>query len=145
MRNQLKAREAAGADAAAAKSMKDDEARCELLVARLKQLRGASSAAQQAMEKCRQQLARRSSLVERLQQALEGEWKAWQRKLGPIATEVRDGGSGVPEGADAARGAEQDLRKCAEQVLEDCAQLQSHEQSLAAELAALQEPLRAAA
>jgi len=145
MRNQLKSREALGGDEAAMKSMKEDEARCELLVARLKQLRGASSAAQQAMEKCRQQAGRRSALAERLQQALDGEWKDWQRKLAPVVKEAKAGSAAAAEGADGARAAEQALKQCAEQAGEDCAQLQAQEQALVAELAALQEPLRAAA
>jgi hypothetical protein len=145
MRTQLKSREALGGDEAALKAMKEDEARCELLVARLKQLRGASSAAQQVLEQCRQQSAQRSSLAERLQQALEGEWKTWQRKLEPIAQAARAGASGAAEGADGAHAAERDLRQCAEQAAEDCARVQAQQQALGAELAALQEPLRAAA
>jgi hypothetical protein len=145
MRSQLKAREAQGGDEAARKAMQEDDARCELLVARLKQLRGASSAAQQVMEQCRQQAARRSSLAERLQQALEGEWKTWQRRLEPIAKAARTGGAGAVEGADEARAAERDLKRCADQAAEDCAQVQAQQQALAGELAALQEPLRAAA
>ncbi|MCG2591259.1 hypothetical protein LZ009_00510 [Ramlibacter sp. XY19] len=145
MRNQLKAREAAGGDEAARQSMQEDEARCELLVARLKQLRGASSAAQQALEQCRQQAGRRSALLERLQQALETEWKTWQRHLTAVAREAKAGGSAAPEGTEVARSADQALKQCALQAAEDCGALQAQEQALVAELVALQEPLRAAA
>jgi hypothetical protein len=144
MRNQLKAREALGGDAAALKAVQEDEARCELLVGRLKQLRTASSAAQQAAERCRQQAGRRSTLLERLQQALDGEWTAWQRALAPVVKEAR-AGAAVTQGVDGARKAEQDLQTCATQAGEDCGQAQSQEQALVAELAALQEPLQAAA
>jgi hypothetical protein len=144
MRNQLKAREAAGGDAAAQKSMQEDAARCELLVARLKQLRTASSATQQVAERCRQQAGGRAGLLERLQQALDGEWAAWQRALAPVLKEAKAGGAAAP-GVDGARRAGEELQACAAQAGQECEQLQAQEQALAGELAALQEPLRAAA
>lgn len=144
MRTQLKTREALGGDDSALRAVHEDAARCELLVARLKQLRAAHSAAQQAAEHCRQQAARRLALLERLQQALDGEGKDWQRALAPVVKEAK-AGAAVTQGIDGARAATAQWRSCAEQADEDCAQLQAQEQSLAGELAALQEPLQAAA
>jgi hypothetical protein len=143
-RTQLKTREALGGDAAALKAVQEDAARCELLVARLKQLRTASSAAQQVAERCRLQAGRRATLGQRLQQALEGEWAAWQRALEPVVKEARSSGA-VAQGTDAARSADQELQACAVQASQDCGQALADEQALASELVALQEPLRAAA
>ena len=64
MRNQLRTREALGGDTAAMQSMRADAARCELLVARLKLLRAASSAAQQGVEKTRNAAKRRAALLD---------------------------------------------------------------------------------
>ncbi|MDB5860954.1 MAG: hypothetical protein JWQ76_4643, partial [Ramlibacter sp.] len=121
MRNQLKTREALGGDAAALKAVEEDAARCELLVARLKQLRTASSASQQVAERCRLQAGRRATLLERLQQAVDGEWAAWQRALAPVLTEARASGAAA-QGLDAARGAGQELQACAAQAGQDCEQ-----------------------
>ena len=143
MRTQLKTREALGGDAAALKAVQEDGARCELLVARLKQLRTAGSAAQQVVEHGRSLAARRTELQQRLQQAVDGEWAAWQKALAPVVDEARASGSAA-RGLDAARAAGRDLQACAAQAGEDCAQAQAQEQALAAEVAALQEPLRAA-
>jgi hypothetical protein len=144
MRNQLKAREAQGGDAAAQQAMQEDAARCELLVTRLKQLRTASSAAQQVAERFRAQVSRRAALLEQLQQALDGEWAAWQKAVAPLAKESRAGHAQV-QGIEGARSADRELQAWSAQTSEDCAQVQAQEQALAGELAALQEPLRAAA
>jgi hypothetical protein len=145
MRSQLKEREAkAAGQPSALQQMQQDAARCELLVARLKLLRGAASAAQQAGERCRSMAARRAALVESLQQALAGEWTTWQQRLAPLAAEAAEKGFAT-EGVDRARTVHQELESCARQVAQDCTQLQAQERTLAEELAALQAPLQAAA
>lgn len=141
MRNQLKEREAQGGDAAA---MQEDEARCEVLVARLKQLRAASSAAQQAAERSRAAAARRAALLATLQQALEGDWQSWHDELGPVAAAAGSTGAAAG-GVEDARSATQALHAGLRQPAQDCLQLQAQEQALAAELAGLHEPLQAAA
>jgi len=144
MRNQLKAREAAGGDAAAQKSMQEDAARCELLVARLKVLRAAVSAAQQAVEGCRAAAGHRTGLLERLQQLLEAECTAWQKAVAPVTEEARASGS-ASQGVEAAQRAGAQLQAALRQAVEDCEQLQAREEALAGEIAAAQEPLQAAA
>lgn len=144
MRNQLKAREAQGADAAAHKQIQEDAARCELLVGRLKVLRAVVTAAQQATQSCKSATARRANLLETLQQALDGEWKAWQQKLEPVATEAAATGSAA-QGVERAKAVHQDLQSTLKQAGKDCSQMQKQEQALAAELATLHEPLQAAA
>ena len=144
MRNQLKAREAAAPDAVAQKQMDDDAARCEVLVSRLKQLRGASSAAQQAAERCRAAGDRRTAFLQASQQALDQQWAGWQGALAPLA--AAEGGTGVASrGIGGARGATDELQSALRQAAQDCTELQAQEQALAGELAALHEPLQAAA
>jgi hypothetical protein len=144
MRNQLKAREAQGGDAAAQQQIRADEDRCETLVARLKQLRSASSAGQQAVECCKGVLPRRAALGEALQRLQDAEWKAWQKCLGPVADEAQASGA-APQALEGAGAAHRELQSAVAQAAQDCASLQSQEQALAAELEAMQEPLRAAA
>jgi hypothetical protein len=144
MRNQLKARQAQAGDAAAQQQVAEDTARCELLVVRLKQLRAASTAAHEAVERGKALAPRRVSLQDGLQRLLDGPWKAWQQSAAPVAEAARSGGS-RPEGVERARAALQQLQAALASAAQDCAALQSQEQALGAELAALQAPLQAAA
>src|SRR4051812_649419 len=88
MRTALKTRQAAGGDAAAQQQIKEDNARCELLFARLKQLRAASSAVQHAIDRCKTVTRSRASLGESLQLTLDGEWTGWQKTVAPLFQEV---------------------------------------------------------
>jgi hypothetical protein len=144
MRNQLKAREADATTASAKQAMEQDAARCELLVERLKLLRSASTAAQQAVERSRAAGSRRSGLVDTLQQALAGDWAAWEQRIAPVAAQAASAAT-VTEGVDRARIAGEDLQACLKQAAEDCMKLQGQERALADELAALHDPLQAAA
>ena len=64
--------------------------------------------------------------------------------MGRVAGESKAGGA-APEELEGARAAHQQLQSAVAQAAQDCASLQSQEQALAAELEAMQEPLRAAA
>jgi hypothetical protein len=139
MRNQLKAR---AAGASAGDPVAEDAARCELLVERLKLLRAASSAAQQASERSKAVAGRRAAFRAALQQLLEGEASAWQEQLAPVAAEA---GASARQGLDAARTAHRDLQAGAEALARECAQLRAQDQALAEELASLDAPLQAAA
>jgi hypothetical protein len=143
MRNQLKAREAAGGDAATLQKIAEDTHRCELLVARLKHLRGANSAALQVVEHCKSLPPRRVALAAALQQALDAGWKDAGRRLDALGEQA-----GAAPGADALASARKSVTRLAEalqQAGRDAGTLQSQEQALAGELLALQEPLQAAA
>lgn len=144
MRNQLKAREAQGGDAAVQRQIQEDSARCELLVVRLKKLRAASSATQQATERCRALAKSRVSLLESLQRMVDGEWKAWQKKLAPLTEEATATGSAM-RGVEEARRLQQDLQRAVDQAGQDCGALSAQEQALASELDAWHAPLQAAA
>jgi chromosome segregation ATPase len=144
MRNQLKTREAQGGDAAEQKQIADDARRCELLVGRLKQLRAASTASAQCLERCRSTARSRASLLESLQQALDGEWKSWEERVGPLAEQVRESGS-ADAGLDRARTATDTLQSTLKQARQDCRGLAGQESTLAEDLVGLQVPLREAA
>lgn len=144
MRNQLKAREAEGGDAEAHKRIAEDAARCELLVARLKQLRAANSAAQQAAERSKAAATRRAGFLALLLQMLEGEGKGWQERLAPVVAEARASGA-AKQGVDAARTAQQELQVAADALLRECEASRAQDEALAQELAELDAPLQAAA
>ncbi|MCC2634861.1 MAG: hypothetical protein K0S48_2747 [Ramlibacter sp.] len=143
MRSQLKAREAAGGDEAVLAQVRQDAVRCELLVARLKQLRAASTAAQQAAERCKSATRARASVLESVQQALNGEWKTWRDTVGAVAEEAAATGAAT-RGIEPARAVHDALQAALEQAGRDCSNIAAQEQALAQELAALQAPLQAA-
>jgi len=144
MRSQLKTRQAQGGDAAAQEQMRQDTARCELLVGRLKLLRTANSAAQEAAERCKSAVTRRAALAETLQKMLEKDWKALRPKLEALAEQATASGS-ASGGLDRARAAAHELRSALKQAGQDCAALQAREQAAGDVLAALEAPLQAAA
>jgi len=144
MRNQLKARQAQGGDAAAQQQMDQDAARCELLVARLKQLRTVHDAAREAAERCKATAGRRSALLASLQRLLDEPCKAGRQQLEALAEQATATGS-ASEGVDRARRAQQELQSALRQALQDCGALQVQEQAAADVLAGLQAPLRASA
>jgi hypothetical protein len=82
-------------------------------------------------------------LLENLQ-ALDSEWKTW---LGALATLAQQAGAAgaAPAGVPAAEHAGRELQEGLKQARQDCVRLQTQEQELLDELAALQEPLQAAA
>jgi hypothetical protein len=144
MRNQLKTRTAAGGDEAAQAQIRQDNERCELLVERLKLLRAANSAAQDASERCRNVAKRRAALVESLQRLLETDLKGATQKLDAVAEQAAATGAAA-EGLDAARRARKELQSALQQVGHDCASLKTQEQAATDMLAGLQVSLQAAA
>jgi hypothetical protein len=143
MRNQLKARQSAGGDAAVQQQIEQDNARCELLVTRLKLLRAVNTAGQQALERCKGSGARRETVLASLQQLLDTEWKAAALRVERLADEA--GGAAADEGVAKAQRACSDARAALQQAAQDCASAQAGEQAAADELAAFRVPLDAAA
>jgi hypothetical protein len=144
MRNQIKAREAAGGDEAAQKQIKDDTARCELLVSRLKAMRTLSSAAQQSHQQFQAVAARRAAFGQLLQRALSGELKDWRKRISALADSARSGDtSGLS--LDGPMECHRDLRSSIKQAIADCGQVQAQEKSLAENLDALGASLKSAA
>lgn len=140
MRNQLKTREAL--DAEAQRRIDEDTTRCELLVARLKALRAAAAASQDAHQQTRTTLASRASLLQAFQQVLGGDLQAWRSRLGEVAAAAS---AGRLEGdALALAGASKALRHRLKLLLADCEQLRTHEAGLLDRLDAMADPLGAA-
>ena len=142
MRNQLKARQSAGADAEARRQIDDDTARCELLVARLKLLRAIASSAQQARQQAQDIAGRRAALMKLLQRALDSDVKEWRADVSTLAGSL-EGGSPA-RSLDAPMASHRDLQLCIKQAVADCAQLQMDEKALTEQLAALASQLHAA-
>jgi hypothetical protein len=135
MRNQINTRRAAPADPAGQEQLKDDAARCEVLVARLKALRAVSSAAQQAHQHAQGAAARRAALLQFLGQALAPNVQAWQERLSALAAAAADDSSSALS-ADAAMETHRDLQLGVKQAVADCGQLQAQERALAQSLQA---------
>lgn len=144
MRNQLKARQTQGGDAAVQQQIREDSARCELLVARLKLLRDVNTAAQQALERTQAAAARRASVLAALAQWLDEEWKPARQRLEAVARKVEDEGAAA-EGIEPARRAVEALQPGLRQAHRDCGAVQATAQAASDALAAMQGPLRAAA
>jgi hypothetical protein len=142
MRTQLKTRQAAPADQAGQEQLKDDAARCEILVGRLKALRAVSSAAQQSHQHGQVAAGRRAALLQLLRHALASGVKDWQGRLSPLAA-AADASSSASS-VEAAMEAHRDLQLCVKQAVADCGQLRGQENALAESLAALGTQLEAA-
>jgi chromosome segregation ATPase len=142
MRSQLKTREAAGGDAATLHKVQEDGRRCELLVDRLKRLRVATGAVQDALRQCRGASARRSSVAEGTQQVLSASWPATGRQL---TTFAQTAAAGAADDLQAARTGAARLAATLEQLAADAQALQAQQQAAAAAVSALQAPLRACA
>ena len=144
MRAQLKTRHAEAVEAQAQQQIKDDAARCEILVARLKLLRGASTAAQQAQQAAQGAATRLASLVQMLQQALASDVKAWHVRLSSLAAAAGDAG-GTALGVQGPMETHRELQLRLKQARADCEQLQAQEAAMAQSLEALGQQLQAAA
>ncbi|MBI2769602.1 MAG: hypothetical protein HYX47_08265 [Burkholderiales bacterium] len=144
MRTQLKARHAEAADPEALRLVKDDAARCEILVARLKLLRAASSASQQAHQQAQGAAARRAALVQMLQQAVASDLKAWHVRLSALATAAGDS-SGPALGVEGPMETHRELQLCVKQARTDCDQLLAQESAMAQSVQTLGQQLDAAA
>lgn len=141
MRNQLKARQAQGAGQ---QDVRDDESRCELLVERLKLLRSAAAASQQAHEEVQATATRRAELAQATGRLSTVHLQSWRSSLSALASAAVGGKAPAPMLEEAAR-AQGKLRKKLEALLADADQLSTHEAALVRQLAAMGEQLAAVA
>lgn len=144
MRGQLKARQAEAADEAAQQKLREEAARCELLVVRFKLLRACSNAAKDARAQAQAAAQRRAGLLQSLQQAQGAQIKNWRARLSVLANAARDDQSPaltLEEPAEVQR----DLERCLRELTAECGQLQAQEQALAASLSAMSVQLASAA
>lgn len=143
MRNQLKERLAQAADPESQQAVRDDAARCEILVGRLKFLRACVTAAQHAHQQALATAGRRASLLQMLHRALASDVKAWHVRLSAVAAAAGD--SGTPAlSLEGPMETHRELQLCVKQALADCAQLKAQEEALSASLEAVGEQLGAA-
>ncbi|MES3004103.1 MAG: hypothetical protein V4787_25650 [Pseudomonadota bacterium] len=144
MRNQLKTRQAeAGGDAQTQQAIRDDAARCEILVARLKLLRGVSSASQQAHSQAQAATARRQALLQMLQQTLAAGMKSWRSRISTVAAAAGDSSSPALS-LEGPMEAHRELQLAVKQAIADCGQLQLAENAVEESLAALSTQLEPA-
>ena len=136
MRTQLKERLAQATDAQSQQAVRDDAARCEILVARLKLLRAAVTAAQQVHQQALAAAGRRTGLLQMLQQALASDVKAWHARLSPLAAAAAEDRV-VSASLEGPTETHRELQLCVKQAQADCAQLQAQEQALGQSLDAL--------
>ena len=135
MRNQIKERQAAATDEPGRQLIRDDTARCEILVDRLKALRAVSSAAQQAHQQGQGAAARRGSLA-KLMQHVSTDVKAWRADISALASAA--GNAGAPSlKLDEPMESHRELQLRIKQAIADCTQLQGQEKVAAESLAAL--------
>ena len=143
MRNQLKARHATAADEQSQQAIKDDAARCEILVARLKTLRAVSSAAQQAHEQAQAAAGRRAALAQLLQQAVTANAKGWRNRLSTLASVAGDD-SAPALNMEGPMESHRELQLGIKQAIADCGQLQAQEKLLGEGIEALRAQLAGA-
>jgi cysteinyl-tRNA synthetase len=144
MRNQLKARQSqAGGDAQTEQAIKDDAARCEILVARLKMLRAVSTAAQQAHQQAQAAAARRQALLQMLQQGLASGMKSWRARISAVAAAAGDASSPALS-LEGPMEAHRELQLAVKQAIADCGQLQLAENAAVESLGALSAQLEPA-
>lgn len=141
MRRQLQERQAQAPDAAAQQRLRDDAARCEILTARLKLLKGASTAAQEIRAQAQATAARRAAFLQTLQQAQGSDFKTWQTRISALAAAAAD--DKLPASLEGPMELHRDLQLCAKQVITDCGEVQAQEQSLATALQVLGQQLEA--
>jgi hypothetical protein len=143
MRTQLKARHAAASDPVVAQQVKDDAARCEILVARLKVLRAAATAAQQAHRQAQAAAAQRSALLAMLRQAVTSEVRAWHQRLAPLAS-MADADNAPALSMEGPQEAHRELLLCIRQAAAHSAALVEQEAQLSTQLGAVADQIRAA-
>jgi hypothetical protein len=143
MRGQIKQREKQGGDAAAQKQIEEDNARCELLVARLKQLRAATTAGHELVDKSREAAGSRAALAASMQDVLETPWKSWQQQVTPLVEAATASGF-ASEGVERAREVQRKLLAVLRQAGEECGGVAEREQAFVQAVAALDGPLQAA-
>jgi len=144
MRNQVKARQAQAGSAGSEQQVRADEARCELLVERLKLLRAAAAASHGAYEEVLATAQRRSEFAQATGRVATVHLQSWRSSLSAVASAASGGKVSQPL-LDEAQKAHDKLRRKLEALLADAGQLRTHEAALVAQLAAMGEQLAAVA
>jgi len=136
MRNQLKARIAAATDANSEQAIKDDNARCEILVDRLKALRAAATAAQASRQQMKTIAAKRQAVMDYLQEALAPDLRTWQQRLSELAAAARAKDSSGLD-FESAMETHRELQLSVKKAISDCAALKHQEKAMVESLEAI--------
>lgn len=142
MRNQLTERQAQEPDASAEKQILVDEARCEILVGRLKVLREVNVAAHNAHQQAKAAAVRRAALGQSLRHGLSAKLRDWRIKALALVSATSEGGD--PADMEAAMESHRELQLALKDAGADCAQLRMQENALAESLHVLKQQLEAA-
>ena len=139
----MKERHAAAADAPTQQAIKDEAARCESLVVRMRLLRAISNSAALVIQISRETAEQRSDLRKLLQQALMLDMKTCDMQLSSLITALRDAG-GRKLGINNATEVHHDLQQRVAEVCTDCEILRKTKAALANQLAELALQLKVA-
>lgn len=145
MRGQLQQRHAAAAtDPAAQQKVREDAARCEILVVRLKALRALSATAQQTLAQTRELLGARGALVQHLSQTLAATSRNWSTRMGSLAAAAQAGSDSPELSVEAPQEIHRQLQQHVAQALAGCARLASLEEAAATSLDQMAQQIAAA-
>lgn len=145
MRGQLQQRHAAAAtDPGAQQKVREDAARCEILVARLKSLRALSATAQQVLAQTRDLLATRGALVQHLSQALSATSRNWNARMGSLAAAAQAGSDSPELSVEAPQEIHRQMHQHVQQAMADCARLAGLEESTASVVAQMAQQIASA-
>lgn len=145
MRGQLQQRHAAAAaDPAAQQKVREDAARCEILVVRLKALRALSATAQQVLAHTRDLLAARGALVQHLSQALSATSRNWNARMGSLAAAAQAGSDSPELSVEAPQEIHRQMLEQVTQAQADCARLAGLEETTAAVVEQMAQQISAA-
>ncbi|MEO5671678.1 MAG: hypothetical protein ABIR26_13365 [Ramlibacter sp.] len=137
MRSQLKTRLAAATDSQIEQGIKDDNARCEILVDRLKALRATATAAHHSRQLLKASSAKRQAVADFLQEALASDLRGWQRRLSELAAGARaKDASGFD--VDGAMATHRELQLSAKKAISECAMALHQEKTMVESLTALE-------
>ena len=140
MRNQLKTRLAAATDAKSEQGIKDDTARCEILVDRLKELRAAATAAQEIRQQLKGVAAKRQAVLDFYHEALAADLRSWQGRLSQLAVAARSKDS-APFDVEGPMETHRELQLCVKKAISDGNLLKHQEKAMAESLSALAAPI----
>lgn len=138
MRTQLQQRHAAAAaDPAAQQQVREDAARCEILVTRLKALRAISAMARATLNQTREVLALRAALALHLSHAMPATFRGWSTRLTALANAAADVAGGPELSVEAPMEIHQQMQQQTADAVARSAQLLALEQALATSLGSL--------
>ena len=136
MRNQLKVRQMAAADAQVQRQVLEDSRRCDILVDRLKLLRTLCNAASQVHEQAKANAESRIALARTLEQSLASDLKEWHERIAALAG-AASAGNGPALGVQGPMDLHENLQTSISKAIAACDALMEQEQAFGRSLALL--------